>query len=90
MSYDSIAWELIDQKSFEFAMDSRNLRLGLATNGFNPFYNMDSRYSFWPIMRVTCNLPPSLCMKKENIMLALLISGPDNQETILMSTYNLL
>ena len=53
-----------------------NLRLGLATDGFNPFSNMSRRYSCWPVMLVTYNLPTWLCMKKENIMLALLISGP--------------
>ena len=57
-------------------MDSRNLRFGLATDSFNPFFNMSSRYSCWSVMLVTYNLRPWLCMKKENIMLTLLISGP--------------
>ena len=73
---DSVAWELIDKKWPEFAMDSRNLRFGLATDSFNPFFNMSSRYSCWSVMLVTYNLRPWLCMKKENIMLTLLISGP--------------
>ncbi|CAA7051770.1 unnamed protein product [Microthlaspi erraticum] len=33
-------------------------------------------YSFWPVLLVNYNLPPDLCMKKENIMLTLLIPGP--------------
>ena len=65
----------MDKKWYEFVMDSSNLRLGLATDGFNPFSNMSSRYSCWSVMLVTDNLPPWLCMKKENIMLTLLISG---------------
>ncbi|XP_050937141.1 uncharacterized protein LOC127148161 [Cucumis melo] len=73
---DSVAWETIDKKWPEFSMDPRNLRLGLATDGFNPFSNLSSRYSCWPVMLVTYNLPPWLCMKKENIMLTLLIPGP--------------
>ena len=73
---DSVAWETIDKKWPEFSMDPRNLRLGLATDGFNPFSNLSSRYSCWPVMLVTYNLPPWLCVKKENIMLTLLIPGP--------------
>ncbi|XP_031262844.1 uncharacterized protein LOC116121024 [Pistacia vera] len=59
-----------------FAEDPRNLKLGLAADGFNPFSNMSTTYSCWPVMLVTYNLPPWLCMKKENIMLTLLIPGP--------------
>ncbi|KAA0055179.1 uncharacterized protein E6C27_scaffold80G00030 [Cucumis melo var. makuwa] len=73
---DSVAWELIDMKLPDFTMDPRNLRFGLATDGFNPFSSLSSRYSCWPVMLVTYNLPPWLCMKKENIMLTLLIPGP--------------
>ncbi|KAL5544923.1 hypothetical protein UlMin_008707 [Ulmus minor] len=73
---DSAAWELVDDKWPTFASDPRNLRLGLATDGFNPFSNLSSTYSCWPVMLVTYNLPPWLCMKKENIMLSLLIPGP--------------
>ncbi|KAL0540323.1 hypothetical protein IC582_024558 [Cucumis melo] len=59
----------------DFSMDPRNLRFGIATDGFNPFSSLSSRYSCWPVMLVTYNLPPWLCMKKENIMLTLLIPG---------------
>ena len=72
---DSAAWELVDDKWPTSASDPRNLRLGLATDGFNPFSNLSSTYSCWPMMLVTYNLPPWLCMKKENIMLSLLIPG---------------
>ncbi|XP_026420129.1 uncharacterized protein LOC113316121 [Papaver somniferum] len=34
---DSLAWQHIDTKFPEFASESRNLRLGLATDRFNPF-----------------------------------------------------
>ncbi|XP_028110959.1 uncharacterized protein LOC114309428 [Camellia sinensis] len=73
---DSLAWDSIDQKWPSFTLDPRNLRLDLATDGFNPFANLSSRYSCWPVMLATYNLPPWLCMAKENIMLTLLIPGP--------------
>ncbi|KAL2511574.1 Uncharacterized protein Adt_17174 [Abeliophyllum distichum] len=59
-----------------FASDSRNIRFGLATDGFNPFKDLSSRYSCWPVILTIYNLPPSLCMSKESLMLSLLIPGP--------------
>ncbi|XP_013632806.1 PREDICTED: uncharacterized protein LOC106338356 [Brassica oleracea var. oleracea] len=59
-----------------FVAEERNMRLGLSTDGFNPFNMKNSMYSFWPLLLVNYNLPPDLCMKKENIMLSLLIPGP--------------
>ena len=38
---DSLAWKTINKKWPEFASDSRNLRLGLATDGFNPFRDLN-------------------------------------------------
>ncbi|XP_026384704.1 uncharacterized protein LOC113280271 [Papaver somniferum] len=55
--------------------EKRNVRLGLATDGFNPF-GMNYPHSCWPVMLVPLNLPPSYCMAKEFTMLTLLIPGP--------------
>ncbi|XP_075514216.1 uncharacterized protein LOC142549251 [Primulina tabacum] len=73
---DSVAWDTINHKWPNFASDPRNLRLGLATDGFNPFGDLSSRYSCWPVILVNYNLPPLTCMTKENLMLTLLIPGP--------------
>ncbi|XP_074556569.1 uncharacterized protein LOC141812476 [Curcuma longa] len=73
---DSVAWDTINHKWPSFASDPRNLRLGLATDGFNPFGDLSSRYSCWPVILVNYNLPPLMCMAKENLMLSLLIPGP--------------
>jgi hypothetical protein len=46
-------------KEYEwFAGDSRNMRLGLTSDGFNPFGNMSTTYSIWPIVLMLYNLPP--------------------------------
>lgn len=66
---DYVIWDLVNDKWESFAADPQNLRLGLSTDGFNPFSMLSSKYSCWPVMLVTYNLPPALCMKKENIML---------------------
>ena len=42
---DSIAWESIKDKLPNFSLDPRNLRLGLAVDGINPYKNLSSTYS---------------------------------------------
>jgi hypothetical protein len=73
---DSEAWKSFDNCRSEFAKDPRNVRLGLATDGFNPYGTMQSVYSTWPIILIPYNLPPWLCMKQEFFILSLLIPGP--------------
>ncbi|XP_026458721.1 uncharacterized protein LOC113359272 [Papaver somniferum] len=72
---DSLAWKHIDTKYPEFASDPRNLRLGLAADGFNPFGDLSAAHSCWPVMLVVYNLPPQLCMQGDNIILSMLIPG---------------
>jgi hypothetical protein len=40
-----------------FANDSRNLLLGLVTDGFQPFAD-DQKYSIWPLVATCYNFPP--------------------------------
>ncbi|XP_073122021.1 uncharacterized protein [Henckelia pumila] len=73
---DSPSWRLVDHMWPDFEREPRNLRLELAADGINPHSNLSSRYSCWPVMLTTYNLPPSMCMKRKFIMLTMLISGP--------------
>jgi hypothetical protein len=73
---DGEAWKHIDREFPHFASEVRNVRLGLSSDGFNPFGNMSLQYSVWPVILVPYNLPPWMCMKKEYNMLSLLIPGP--------------
>nr|XP_048328552.1 uncharacterized protein LOC125422128 [Ziziphus jujuba var. spinosa] len=73
---DGEAWKHFDEQYPIFAMDPRNVRLGAATDGFNPFSNMSTSYSMWPVMLVPYNLPPWKCMKKTFSIMSLLIPGP--------------
>ncbi|GJT69679.1 hypothetical protein Tco_1028965 [Tanacetum coccineum] len=70
------AWKNFDTKYSNFAKEPRNVRLGLAVDGFNPFGNLSQAYSMWPVILTTYNLPPWLCMKESSFMLTLLILGP--------------
>lgn len=73
---DCEGWKDFDNQYPYFAQDPRNVRLGLATDGFNPFGNMSNAYSTWPVMLVPYNLPPWKCMKTPFTMMSLLIPGP--------------
>ncbi|XP_071695789.1 uncharacterized protein [Rutidosis leptorrhynchoides] len=72
----SPAWKTLDSINPAFAKDVRNVRLGLASDGFNPFGNKNLSYSTWPVVLIPYNLPPWLCMKKPYILQTLLIPGP--------------
>ncbi|XP_060674878.1 uncharacterized protein LOC132804486 [Ziziphus jujuba] len=73
---DGEAWKHFDEQYPIFAMDPCNVRLGAATDGFNPFSNMSTSYSMWPVMLVPYNLPPWKCMKETFSMMSPLIPGP--------------
>jgi len=73
---DAHAWKDFVNKYSNFAHDPRNVRLCLSSNGFNPFGNMSTQYSIWPVILMTYNLPPRLWMKLPYIFLSLLIPGP--------------
>nr|XP_028946890.1 uncharacterized protein LOC103415040 [Malus domestica] len=71
---DGEAWKEFDRMYPDFAADPRNIRLGLATDGFNPFGVLNQTHSIWPVVVFPYNLPPWKCMKKEYMMLTVLIT----------------
>ncbi|XP_071683555.1 uncharacterized protein [Lolium perenne] len=75
---DGDTWKDFDNIHKDFAADARNIRLGLATDGFNPYGNMSNSYNMWPVFVVPYNLPPWACMDQSNFMLTLLIPGPSS------------
>ncbi|XP_061358361.1 uncharacterized protein LOC133302572 [Gastrolobium bilobum] len=72
---DSEAWKKFDDLHTSFASDPRNVRLGLATDGFNPFGNMSASYSIWPVILIPYNTPPWLCMKSTSFIISTIIPG---------------
>ncbi|XP_021806554.1 uncharacterized protein LOC110750522 [Prunus avium] len=71
---DGEAWKEFDRTFPEFAVDPQNVRLGLATDGFNPYRVLNQHHSTWPIFILPYNLPPRKCMKKEYMMMTVLIT----------------
>lgn len=55
---DTEGWKDFDKKHHWFAQESRNVRLGLTTNGFNPFGNMNNSYNMWPVLVFPYSLLP--------------------------------
>ena len=52
-SADSEVWKSFDSKYIEFSSKSCNVRLGLAADGFNPYGNMSSTHSTWPVILIS-------------------------------------
>ncbi|XP_031116582.1 uncharacterized protein LOC116020237 [Ipomoea triloba] len=75
---DSLAWKHFNRIYPDFASEIRNVRLGLCTDGFQPFGQSGQQYSSWPVILTTYNLPPWMCMKADYMFLTVLVPGPKN------------
>nr|XP_017233132.1 PREDICTED: uncharacterized protein LOC108207183 [Daucus carota subsp. sativus] len=76
---DGKEWKEFDKMYPDFAADFRNVRLGLATDGFPPYSNATSTvYSVWPVVLLVYNLPHTMCMKDPYMFMTLLVPGPND------------
>ncbi|XP_010677833.3 uncharacterized protein LOC104893423 [Beta vulgaris subsp. vulgaris] len=57
---DALAWKKFDEKYHEFAGDPRSVRLGLASDGFNPYRLMNTNHSTWPVVLIPIIYPMAL------------------------------
>ncbi|XP_071713679.1 uncharacterized protein [Rutidosis leptorrhynchoides] len=73
---DLVQWRTIDNEFKDFGNEIRNIRLRRSSDGMNPFGDLSSGHSTWPVLLCIYNLPSWLCMKQKHIMLSLLIQGP--------------
>ena len=55
---DGEAWTHFDGIHHEKAKEARNVRVALATDGFNPYGMMAAPYTCWPVFVIPLNLPP--------------------------------
>ena len=58
---DSPAWKTFDFRNRDFSEETRNIRLGLTSDGFNPFKSLNVHYSTWPVVLI----PYKLCKTRE-------------------------
>jgi hypothetical protein len=56
---DGEAWNYFDRIHHEKAREARNVRVALATYGFNPYGLLDASYTCWPMFVIPLNLPPA-------------------------------
>jgi hypothetical protein len=75
---DGEAWKALNNFDPDFARDAKNIRIGLAIDGFTPFTGSAASYSCWLVFAIPYNLPPALCMKYEHMFLCLIVPSPDN------------
>ena len=73
MPTNDFALKNIEEKWPIFKSEPHNIRLSLAADGFNPFGELRSTYSVWPIFFINNNLPPWMTIKREHTMLAMII-----------------
>ena len=72
---DSPQWKALDDYDPDFAREDRNVRLGLATDGVNPFSIKRSTWSTWPVILSNYNVAPWMTTKKHWTILSLIIPG---------------
>ncbi|KAM3269053.1 hypothetical protein P3S67_031017 [Capsicum chacoense] len=73
---DSEAWNHFNESHPFFAVEPRNVRLGLCLNGFQPISQSGRKYSSWPVIVTPYNLPPGMCMKESYMFLTIIVPGP--------------
>jgi hypothetical protein len=69
---------MIENLHPDFIVDGRNVWLGLTSDGFNPFGNISTSHSTWPVLLVPYNLYPWMCIKQTPFILSLVILGPSS------------
>jgi hypothetical protein len=75
---DGEAWKRFNSVHPHFSAESRNMRLGLCTDRFNPFESFSASYSCWPVILTVYNLPTGMCMRLEFMFLSTVITGPSS------------
>ena len=54
---DGESWKIFDAIHHEKARKARNVRVALATDGFNPYGMVAASYSCWPVFVIPLNPP---------------------------------
>jgi hypothetical protein len=75
MPADGSALNYIEEKWPIFKEEPRNVRLSLVADGVNPFGELRSTYSVWPVFVINNNLPPWMSIKREHTMLPMIVLG---------------
>lgn len=55
---DAAQWRTLDEEFPDFGAEPRNIRFGMSTDAIDPFGNMSSKHSTWPVILFIYNLSP--------------------------------
>ena len=72
---DGYEFRYIKEKWPIFKEEPRNVELPFVADGVNPFGDLRSTHSVWPIFVINNNLPPWMSIKREHKMLAMIVLG---------------
>jgi hypothetical protein len=75
MHADGYAFREIEEKWTDFKDEPCNVRLSLAADDVNPFRALRFIYSVWPIFVINNNISPWMSIKREHIMLTMIVLG---------------
>jgi hypothetical protein len=64
---DGEAWKHFDAIHREKVEEARNVRVALATDGFNPYGMKATPYTCWPVFVIPINSPRCMLSKTEHI-----------------------
>jgi len=80
---DGEAWKHFDRMYPDYAIEPRNVRLGLCADGFMLFSISATPYSCWPVFITPYNISPKMCMTSPYIFLNCVIPGPRNPKSLI-------
>jgi hypothetical protein len=66
-AFDGEAWKHFDVIHHEKAEEAHNVRVALATDGFNPYGMTAAPFTCWPMFVIPINLPRRMLSKIEHI-----------------------
>ena len=76
--YDCEAWKHFNSVHPHFLDESRNVHLGLCTDGFNLFRSFVAPYYCWPVILIISILPQGMYIRLEFMFLSIFILGPSS------------
>jgi hypothetical protein len=82
---DGEAWKKFDRIHHDKAKEARNVRVALATDGFNPYGMMAAPYTCWHVFVIPLNLSPDVLLQRQIVFLSLIIPRhPRNKMSMFM------
>ena len=75
MTTNGTAFTNIEERWPKFKEQPHNFNLSLVADSANPFGELRSIYLVWPIFVINNNVPPWMSIKREHIMLTMIVPG---------------